>query len=85
MTTLLAGTSMHRRFTSTEDLRQQGDICRGLASIALSERNRLFWLGLADEWAKLAVTADGQNGMTQSSAQRFTSPNLFARLHRADV
>jgi hypothetical protein len=34
-------------------LRQQGDICRGLASIALTERIRLFWLRLAGEWAEM--------------------------------
>jgi hypothetical protein len=56
--TTLVGLTMHRKFASGEDLRQQADICRGLAGIALTERNRLFWLRLAGEWAELAMTAD---------------------------
>jgi hypothetical protein len=58
MTTHMAGLTMHRKFARGEDLRHQADICRGLASIARTERNRLFWIRLAGEWAELATTAD---------------------------
>jgi hypothetical protein len=55
MTTYYIGTN---EFARGEDLRLQADSCRQLASIARTERNKLFWLRLADEWAKLAVAAD---------------------------
>jgi gluconate kinase len=58
MTTHVVGPTMHRKFAHGEDLRQQADICRGLAGIARTERNRLFWLRLAGEWAELATTAE---------------------------
>jgi hypothetical protein len=58
MTTHMAGLTMHRKFLRGEDLCHQADICRGLASIARTERNRLFWIRLAGEWAELATTAD---------------------------
>jgi hypothetical protein len=58
MWTLPADVTMHRKIANGGDLRQQGDLCRGLASIALTERNRLFWLRLAGEWAELAASAE---------------------------
>jgi hypothetical protein len=51
----MAGLTMHRKFGRGEDLRHQADICRGLASIARTERTRLFWIRLAGEWAELAT------------------------------
>jgi hypothetical protein len=60
MTMQIAGSTLPRKFASGEDLRQQADICRGLAGIARTERNKLFWLRLASEWAELAVSADRQ-------------------------
>jgi hypothetical protein len=50
----------HPSFARGEDLRLQADNCRQLAVLALSQRNRLFWLRLADQWAELAITADQQ-------------------------
>ena len=41
-----------------DDLRVQAESCRQLARLALNERNRLFWLRLAEEWVELARTAD---------------------------
>jgi hypothetical protein len=61
MTMHMADLTMHRKRASGEDLRQQADICRGLAGIARTERNRLFWLRLANEWTELAVSADRQD------------------------
>jgi hypothetical protein len=60
MATHVAGLTMHQKISSGEDLRQQADICRGLANIARTERNRLFWLRLAGEWVELATTAERQ-------------------------
>jgi gluconate kinase len=60
MTMQIASSTLPRKFASGEDLRQQADICRGLAGIARTERNRLFWLRLANEWAELALSADRQ-------------------------
>jgi hypothetical protein len=59
MTMYVAGPTMHRKFANGEDLRQQADICRGLAGIARTERNRLFLLRLAGEWAEL-VRREGE-------------------------
>jgi hypothetical protein len=67
MTTPMAGMTIHRTFARGEDLRLQADICRGLASIALTERNRLFWLRLAGEWAELAVSADRQEALPSAA------------------
>jgi hypothetical protein len=58
MTTHMAGPTMHRKFVRGEDLLQQADICRELAIIARTERNRLFWLRLAGEWVELSITAN---------------------------
>jgi hypothetical protein len=68
--------TIRRKLVSSADLRKQADICRGLASVALTERNRLFWLRLADEWAELATrvyrTDDalaGGAGMRRAAAE----------------
>jgi hypothetical protein len=45
-----------------DELRLQAESCRQLARLALTERNRSFWLRLAEEWCELAVSADRQGG-----------------------
>jgi hypothetical protein len=59
---------MHRKFARVDDLRLQADTCLQLAGLALTERNRLFWLRLADEWAELAITAERQEALSKASA-----------------
>jgi hypothetical protein len=39
-------------------LRKQADECRELASRAVSPLDKEAWLRLAEEWLKLALTAD---------------------------
>jgi hypothetical protein len=55
----------HQPSTLWACLRIQADTCRQLA---LTERNRLFWLRLADEWAELAITAEPQEALPKVSA-----------------
>jgi hypothetical protein len=68
MTTHVARMTMQRDLARSEDLRVQAESCRQLALLAQTERNRLFWLRLAEEWAELAVDADRQEVMTKISA-----------------
>jgi hypothetical protein len=68
MTTHVARMTMQRDLTRSEDLRVQAESCRQLALLAQTERNRLFWLRLAEEWAELAVDADRQEVMKKISA-----------------
>ena len=72
MTTHVARMTMQRDFTKSEDLRVQADSCRQLALLAQTERNRLFWLRLAGEWAELAVDADRQDVGSKISDQSST-------------
>jgi hypothetical protein len=72
MTTHVARMTMQRDLTRSEDLRVQADSCRQLALLAQTERNRLFWLRLAEEWAELAVDADRQEVGKKISAQSGT-------------
>jgi DNA phosphorothioation-dependent restriction protein DptG len=59
--TMHAGDVTIQNRAGGEDLRLQADNCRQLAALALSQRNRVFWLRLAEEWAELALTADRQS------------------------
>jgi hypothetical protein len=68
MTTHVARMTMQRDLTRSEDLRVQAESCRQLALLAQTERNRLFWLRLAEDWAELAVHADRQEVMKKISA-----------------
>jgi hypothetical protein len=61
MTTSVLNATMDQRPPGGDDLRVQAESCRQLARIALTERNRLFWLRLAEEWVELAETADRRN------------------------
>jgi hypothetical protein len=69
MTTHVARMTMHPTFTRSDDLRVQAESCRQLAELALNDRNRLFWLRLAAEWAELAVDADRQEVRKTISAR----------------
>jgi hypothetical protein len=40
------------------ELRAQAESCHHFAGLALTAKNRQFWLRLADEWLGLAATAD---------------------------
>jgi hypothetical protein len=61
MTTSVLSATMNQRLPEGDDLRVQAESCRQLARIALTERNRLVGLRLADEWVELAKTADRCN------------------------
>jgi hypothetical protein len=61
MTTSVLNATMDQRPPEGDDLRVQAESCRQLARIALTERNRLVWLRLAEEWVELAQTADRRN------------------------
>jgi hypothetical protein len=61
MTTSVLSATMDPRPPQGDDLHVQAESCRQLARIALTERNRLVWLRLADEWVELAKTADRCN------------------------
>jgi hypothetical protein len=61
MTSSVLNATMEQRPAKSDDLRAQAESCRQLAHIALTERNRLFWLRLAGEWVELAKTADRCN------------------------
>jgi hypothetical protein len=41
-----------------EELRAQAESCRYLAQLALTTKNKQFWLRLAEEWLGLAAMAD---------------------------
>ena len=41
-----------------EEFRRQSEACRLLSTIALKVEDKKFWMGLADDWLKLAETAD---------------------------
>ena len=71
--------TMQRDLTRSEDLRVQAESCRQLALLAQTERNRLFWLRLAEEWAELAVDADRQDVMKKISAQSGTMHESASR------
>jgi hypothetical protein len=58
MTTGVLRSTMDQGPAKGDDLRIQAESCRQLARLALTERNRLFWLRLAEEWVELARTAD---------------------------
>jgi gluconate kinase len=45
-------------FAVGDELRLQAESCRQLAGLARTERNRLVWLRLADEWLDLANSAE---------------------------
>jgi hypothetical protein len=61
MTTTVLSATKDQRPPAGDDLRMQAESCRQLARIALTERNKLVWLRLADEWVELAKTADRRN------------------------
>jgi hypothetical protein len=61
MTTSVLSATMDQGPPEGDDLRVQAESCRQLARIALTERNRLFWLRLVEEWVELAKTADRCN------------------------
>jgi hypothetical protein len=77
MTTHVARMTMH--LTRSEDLRVQAESCRQLALLAQTERNRLFWLRLAEEWAELAVDADRQEIGKKISVQSGTMHESVSR------
>jgi hypothetical protein len=52
-------------FEVGDELRLQADSCRQLAGLARTERNRLVWLRLADEWLDLASSADRHKAPTK--------------------
>jgi gluconate kinase len=58
MTTSALESTIDQRLAKGDDLHVQAETCRQLARLALTERNRLFWLRLAEEWVELARTAD---------------------------
>jgi hypothetical protein len=77
MTTHVARMTAH--LTRSEDLRVQAESCRQLALLAQTERNRLFWLRLAEEWAELAVDADRQEIGKKISVQSGTMHESVSR------
>jgi hypothetical protein len=79
MTTHVARMTMQRDLTRSEDLRVQAESCRQLALLAQTDRNRLFWLRLAEEWAELAVDADRQEVGRKISAQSGTRQESASR------
>jgi hypothetical protein len=64
MTVEMTNPALHQALNSGEDLRQQADICRGLADIARTEQNKLFWLRIAGQWVELARSVDCQETQT---------------------
>jgi hypothetical protein len=62
MTTSVLDTATNLRPEEGDDFRLQAEDCLRLARLALTERNRLVWLRLAERWVELARTADRHNG-----------------------
>lgn len=60
--TSVPGATMDHRPAEGDELRGQAESCRQLARLALTERNRFFWLRLAEEWVELARTAERLTG-----------------------
>jgi hypothetical protein len=52
-------------FAVGDELRLQADSCRQLASLARTERNRLVWLRLANEWLDLANSAERHKALSK--------------------
>jgi gluconate kinase len=52
-------------FAVGDELRLQADSCRQLAGLARTERNRLVWLRLANEWLDLANSAERHKALSK--------------------
>jgi hypothetical protein len=62
MTTSVLDTTFNLKPEEADDFRLQAEDCLQLARLALTERNRLVWLRLAERWGELARTADQHSG-----------------------
>jgi hypothetical protein len=46
------------RTADAEECRRQSEACRQLSTTALKREDKKVWMGLAEDWLKLAETAD---------------------------